>query len=56
MESNAALLFLVVRVMILDGDMLCLLSYDSGVNKLQSSLIVRGYGDKLSSSSRFNGS
>ena len=39
-EPNASFTSLVVGVMVLDGNMLRLLSYDSGVNELQGSLIV----------------
>ena len=39
-EPNASLTFLVMGVMVLDGNMLRLLSYDSSVNELQGSLIV----------------
>ena len=39
-EPNASLAFLVVGVMVLDGNMLRLLTYDSSVNELQGSLIV----------------
>ena len=39
-EPNRSLTFLVVGVMVLDGNMVCLLSYDSSVNELQGSLIV----------------
>ena len=39
-EPNASLTFLIVGVMVLDSNMLLLLSYDSSVNELQGSLIV----------------